>query len=64
MNKVFKISSLVLSGALIGVIAGKITNNDTVKVKRSSFTKNVKSVKNYLKKSDSTDGEDINQYFV
>jgi len=64
MNKVFTISSIVLSGALLGVIAGKMRNNDSLKVKKSSFAKNVKSVKNYLLKVNNTDNEDENQYFV
>ncbi len=60
MNKIFTFSSLVLSGILLGSIAGRYANMDSIKLKRSNLSKNAKSVKNFMKKSE----DEMNQYFI
>jgi len=61
MNKIFTFSALLLSGALIGSIAGRFTSSESLKFKRGNVSKNIKSVKNFIKK---TDDEEMNQYFI
>lgn len=65
MNKFFTFSSLLLSGVLLGSLAGRITTNEVLKAKRSNITKssNNNNVKNYLKRPEAEE-EDINHYFI
>jgi len=64
MNKVFRISSFILSGALIGVVAGKIATSEITKFRRAGITKNVKSVKNMLKSTKQHTDENLDEYFI
>jgi|GEM_PF-2528890 len=61
MNKIFTFSALLVSGAILGTIAGKLNNNDTLRLRRSNLSTNIKSVKNFIKK---TEDDDLNQYFI
>jgi len=61
MNKLFTFSSLLLSGILLGSIAGRINTNEVFKSKRGTLTNKTKNVKNFLKRGEE---EDINQYFI
>lgn len=61
MNKLFTFSSLLLSGILLGSLAGRISTNDVLKVKRNNITKNSNDVKNYLKR---TEEDENNHYFI
>lgn len=65
MNKVFKISSLLISGVVVGAVAGRIASNEILtRSKKSNFAKSIKNVKNFLKKTDHKDSENIDQYFI
>lgn len=63
MNKFFTFSSLLLSGMLLGSLAGRISTADVLKGKRSNVTRNSNNAKNYLKRP-GADEEDINHYFI
>lgn len=65
MNKVFKISSLLLSGVVVGAVAGRIATNEIlVRSKRSNFAKSIRSVKGFWRKSDNKDLDNLDQYFI
>jgi len=61
MNKIFTFSSLLLSGVVLGSIAGRINGTETFKLKRSNVSKNIKSVKSYIHKNED---DDFDQYFI
>ncbi len=62
MNKLFTFSSLLVSGVLLGSIAGRFTNSETFKIKRPNIANNIKSVKDFISKNN--DEDEYDQYFI